>query len=289
MSKRSSGAAFPTRRIVSIDVNVIRNRAGLDALRARSASLAFVPTMGGLHEGHASLIRLGREHAEQVIASIYVNPLQFAPDEDFARYPRSLAADLELLEQAGASAVFVPDDKLLSIAEQRTFVAPSALAEDLCGRFRPGHFRGVATIVLKLLNLVRPDQLVMGKKDLQQLTIVGEMLTDFCLDTTLIAAPIVREADGLAMSSRNRYLSAAERAQAAELHRALERVARSPSPQRDLSYAQESLSASGWRVDYLEIRDLDTLGDPRPGRAQVVLGAAWLGVTRLIDNLETSA
>lgn len=270
-------------------MNVIYDRAGLAELRARSPSLVFVPTMGGLHEGHASLVRLGREHAERVVASIYINPLQFGPDEDFARYPRSLEADLELLERAGAAAVFVPDDALLSISSQRVYVAPSPLADDLCGRFRPGHFRGVATIVLKLLNLVRPDKLVLGKKDLQQLVIIREMLADFCLDTDLIAAPIVREADGLAMSSRNRYLNAAERQRATELHQALARIALSREPERELELAREQLGQSGWRVDYLEIRDSATLGAPRPGAPRAVLGAAWLGATRLIDNTEFGA
>lgn len=289
MSPRSSNGVSRPPRIVSTDVNVIEDRTGLDELRARSPSLAFVPTMGGLHEGHASLVRLGREHAEHVVVSIYVNPLQFGPDEDFARYPRSLDADLDLLEHAGATAAFVPDDALLSISSQRVYVAPSPLAEDLCGRFRPGHFRGVATIVLKLLNLVRPDKLVMGKKDLQQLTIIREMLADFCLATQLIAAPIVREADGLAMSSRNRYLSAAERQRAAELNQTLTRIAQSREPERELERARERLNQSGWRVDYLEIRDVATLGAPQPGAPRVVLGAGWLGTTRLIDNHELPA
>lgn len=289
MSTRSSNAVFPTPRTASIDVNVIHDRAALDELRAGSQSLAFVPTMGGLHEGHTALVRLGREHAAQAVASIYVNPLQFGPDEDFARYPRSLEADLELLERAGATAVFVPDDALLSVSHQRVYVAPSPLAEDLCGRFRPGHFRGVATIVLKLLNLVRPDKLVMGKKDLQQLTIIREMLADFCLDIDLVAAPIVREADGLAMSSRNRYLSAAERQRAAQLNQALMRIAQSRAPEREIEHAREELSHAGWRVDYIEIRDAATLGASRPHAPRVVLGAAWLGTTRLIDNIEFPA
>ena len=270
-------------------MDVIRDRAGLARLREQDKPLAFVPTMGGLHDGHASLVRLARTQAERVVASIYVNPLQFSPEEDYARYPRSLEADLEVLEKAGATAVFVPDDALLAIANQQVFVAPSSLADDLCGRFRPGHFRGVATIVLKLLNLVRPDQLVMGKKDLQQITIIREMLADFCLDIDLIAASIVREADGLAMSSRNRYLSAAERRRAPELHQALRAIAESQSPEREAAAVCDRLNAAGWRVDYVEIRDLATLGDTQPGHARVALGAAWLGATRLIDNIEFSA
>ena len=264
---------------------VIRDEAGLQALRRSAARLAFVPTMGNLHAGHASLIALARQHAETVLASIYVNPLQFGPNEDFARYPRSFERDLELLEAAGAQAVFAPDDALLGVSRQRVFVEPSPLADDLCGRFRPGHFRGVATIVLKLLHLVKPDLLILGKKDLQQFVIVREMLADLNLAIDLIGAPIVRDRDGLALSSRNQYLTAAERAEAPHLYRCLKAVAESAVPAQMLEATRTELENAGWRVDYVALRDADTLR-PTQGGHMVALGAAWLGSTRLIDNVE---
>lgn len=264
---------------------VIRDEAGLQGLRRSAARLAFVPTMGNLHAGHASLIALARQHADTVLASIYVNPLQFGPNEDFVRYPRSFERDIELVEAAGAQAVFAPDDALLGVSHQRVFVEPSPLADDLCGQSRPGHFRGVATIVLKLLHLVKPDVLILGKKDLQQFVIVREMLADLNLAIDLIGAPIVRDRDGLALSSRNQYLTAAERAEAPHLYRCLKAVAESAAPAQMLETTRKELENAGWRVDYVALRDADTL-QPIQGGRLVALGAAWLGSTRLIDNVE---
>lgn len=267
-------------------MQVIRDIASLRRFRAGAGHAAFVPTMGNLHAGHLSLLALAREHADGVVASIYVNPLQFGPDDDFARYPRSFERDIELLEAAGAAAVFAPDDALLNIHQQRVFVEPSALAQDLCGRFRPGHFRGVTTIVLKLLHLVAPDVLVLGKKDLQQLTIVREMLEQLNLPVKLLGAATLRAADGLALSSRNQYLSAAERAEAPRLYRCLQAVASAPEPQAAAGAAEAELASAGWKVDYIAVRDARTLAEPASGAPLVVLAAAWLGSTRLIDNVE---
>lgn len=267
-------------------MQVVGDRAGLRQIRAACRRLAFVPTMGNLHGGHLSLIKFARQQADAVIASIYVNPLQFGPNEDFARYPRSLERDLELLETAGADAVFAPDDALLDIARQRVFVEPSPLAQDLCGYFRPGHFRGVATIVLKLLHLVAPDVLVLGKKDLQQLTIVREMLEQLNVPVELLGAETIRAADGLALSSRNQYLSAAERAEAPHLYRCLRMAAAAPDRKKAAQSARRELEGAGWKVDYIAVRDAKTLAEPATDAHLVVLGAAWLGATRLIDNVE---
>lgn len=267
-------------------MQVLRDCASLRQIRAACRRLAFVPTMGNLHAGHLSLVDLARQHADAVIASIYVNPLQFAPNEDFARYPRSFERDIELLKTAGANAVFAPDDALMDIARQCVFVEPSSLAQDLCGRFRPGHFRGVATIVLKLLHLVAPDLLVLGKKDLQQLTIVREMLEQLNLPVELLSAETIRDADGVALSSRNRYLSTAERAEAPHLYRCLRAVADAADPTRAAEAARQELESAGWKVDYITVRDAKTLAEPAAGAPLVALGAAWLGTTRLIDNVQ---
>lgn len=269
-------------------MQVIRDAIGLRAYRAANARLAFVPTMGNLHAGHAALVALAREQAARAIASIYVNPLQFGPNEDFSRYPRSFDRDVALLEAAGADAVFAPDDALLNISRQQVFVEPSALAQDLCGAFRPGHFRGVATIVLKLLHLVAPDLLVLGRKDLQQLVIVREMLAQLNLAVELIAAATVRDADGLALSSRNQYLSAVERAEAPRLYRCLRSVAAAAQVQGAAQMARQELEGAGWKVDYIAVRDAYSLAEPSAGKPAVVLGAGWLGSTRLIDNVEFS-
>lgn len=285
MWRRLKTANFRAPNTAFSGMLILRDEADLQGLRRSAARLAFVPTMGNLHAGHASLIALARQHADTVLASIYVNPLQFGPNEDFARYPRSFERDLELLEAAGAQAVFAPDDALLGVSQQRVFVQPSPLAEDLCGQFRPGHFRGVATIVLKLLHLVMPDVLILGKKDLQQFVIVREMLGDLNLAIDLIGAPIVRDRDGLALSSRNQYLTAAERAEAPHLYRCLKAVAESAAPAQMLEPIRKELETAGWRVDYVALRDADTL-KPMQGGRLVALGAAWLGSTRLIDNVE---
>ncbi len=261
--------------------------------RARGAGrLAFVPTMGNLHEGHLSLVRIARGCADRVAASIFVNRLQFAPSEDFDRYPRTFAADCEKLAAEGVDLVFAPDEAVLYPEPQGYIVEPPAVANELEGAFRPRFFHGVATVVLKLFNCVQPAVAVFGKKDYQQLMIVRGMVRQLNMPIQIVAGETVREPDGLAMSSRNHYLSAAERAEAPRLHRVLSEMrARVQSGERDyeaLCAARGSeLAAAGWKPDYLEVRRQIDLAPPRAeDRGLVILVAARLGSTRLIDNLE---
>jgi pantoate--beta-alanine ligase len=262
-------------------------------------SVALVPTMGNLHAGHLDLIKLAKQQATCVVVSIFVNPLQFGANEDLANYPRTLAADCEKLQAAGANIVFVP-----SVAEmypdfdgqdlkQSITVQLPAVANDLCGASRPGHFAGVATVVLKLFNLVQPQLAVFGKKDYQQLFVIREMVKQFNLAIAILAADTVREPSGLAMSSRNGYLSSAEKAQASQLHAELvsvcEQIKQQGHSANFLSLEQAAtmnLQRQGWQVDYVAIRAASNL---QAASAQdsdlVVLAAAKLGTTRLIDNL----
>ena len=248
-----------------------------------AGTLAFVPTMGNLHDGHLALLRLARRHSPRVAASIFVNRLQFGPNDDFERYPRSLAADCAKLEAEGVELLFAPDEAAMYPEPQQVVVEPPPMAEELEGRFRPGFFRGVATVVLKLFNCVQPRVAVFGKKDYQQLLVVRAMVRQLDLPIEIVAGETVREADGLALSSRNGYLSAAERAEAPRLQRALREVAAGGSA----AEASRRLAAAGWSPDYVEVRRRADLAAPRPGdRELVALGAARLGGTRLIDNLE---
>ena len=265
-------------------MRVVRDLAALRSAVSAAGSVAFVPTMGSLHEGHLSLVRLARARARSVVVSIFVNRLQFAPSEDFDRYPRTLEADCRLLEAEGTELVFAPDETVLYPVPQAFFVQPPPVAEDLEGRFRPGFFRGVATVVLKLLNCVQPAYAIFGKKDYQQLLLVREMVSQLNLPVEIVAGETVRESDGLAMSSRNAYLSPAERAEAPRLYRTLQAVA-AGSQSGDEAVA--ALAAAGWKPDYIEIRRRRDLALPTSAQdARVVLGAAWLGATRLIDSLE---
>ncbi|HEU4922914.1 MAG TPA: pantoate--beta-alanine ligase, partial [Burkholderiales bacterium] len=246
--------------------------------RALPRDLGFVPTMGNLHEGHLSLVRLARRHASAVAVSIFVNRLQFLPSEDFDRYPRTFERDCALLEREGVEFVFAPDEAVLYAEKQFVRVHPGPLGEELEGRFRPGFFEGVATVVLKLLNCVQPRAAVFGKKDYQQLIVVRALVRQLDLPVEIVAGETVREADGLAMSSRNAYLSAAERAEAPRLHRLLEEVV---SGGLSTDQALNRLLAAGWKPDYVEVRrrlDLSPAGSGDPER--VVLGAARLGATR---------
>ncbi len=262
--------------------------------RRPGARVALVPTMGALHEGHARLLRVARQTAGsgQVVASIFVNPLQFAPGEDLDRYPRTLENDLRLCEEEGVDVVFAPTaDEVYPGGEPLVTVDPGPGGTVLEGAYRPGHFRGVLTVVAKLFGLTRPDLAVFGEKDYQQLVLVRRMSRDLCLGVEVVGAPTVREPDGLALSSRNRFLGPEERRHAAALSRAL-RAAQSgapygPSAARDAALAE--LAGEPVEVDYLEIRtpDLGEIGDgdlhgPRDAR---VLVAARVGATRLIDNL----
>jgi len=274
-------------------MQVIHTAAELRAALAGQTGTAFVPTMGNLHAGHVSLVKLAQQHGSPVVASIFVNPLQFGAGEDFERYPRTLAADCEKLDSAGCDLMFAPDvAEMYPVPQTFTVQPPDSLAHDLCGAFRPGHFSGVATVVLKLFNLVQPRVAVFGKKDFQQLRVIQELVTQFNLPIDIVAGDTLREADGLALSSRNAYLGASERIQASQLQRELAAVvAAVQGGERDFEVlaarAGRHLKMAGWRVDYVALRDAATLHAPTPASTQlVVLGAAWLGSTRLIDNLD---
>lgn len=283
----------------------------IDALRAHlqgADKAAFVPTMGNLHDGHLALMRLAASHGAPVVASIFVNRLQFAPGEDFERYPRTFEADADKLRAAGVDVLFAPDEQVLyPVPQQYRVQPPPALADILEGHFRPGFFNGVCTVVLKLLNCVQPAVAVFGRKDYQQLLVVRGMVEQLALPVSIVAGDTLREADGLAMSSRNGYLSAAERAEAPRLHATLRevasRVARLSEERRTTAFespagaietieheAAAALDAQGWAVDYVAVRrSADLLapdaGDLRTGAPLVVLAAARLGTTRLIDNI----
>ena len=267
-----------------------------DQLRGQLRT-AFVPTMGNLHEGHLSLMRLARKHGDPVVASIFVNRLQFGPNEDFDKYPRTFAADIEKLEKEGVYVLFAPTEKDLYPEPQEFRVQPPTdLGNTLEGEFRPGFFNGVTTVVLKLFSCVQPRVAVFGKKDYQQLMIIRNMARQFALPTEIIAAETYRAEDGLALSSRNSYLSEAERAEAPLLYQALQTVAEAVrGGNLDVSLLEKTsmnqLAARGWKPDYVSIRkriDLQppTAGDLAQKEPLVVLAAAKLGVTRLIDNLE---
>ncbi len=271
--------------------------ADISSLRARlrhESSIAFVPTMGSLHEGHLSLVRLAQQEADFVVVSIFVNRLQFAPGEDFDRYPRALADDCELLENHGANMVFAPGEKDLYPVPQQFMLEPPPVANILEGEFRPGFFRGVATVVLKLLNIVQPQAVVFGKKDYQQLHIMRELVRQLNLPVEIVAGETVRAPDNLASSSRNRYLTNEERAESARLYQVLLQVKRGiENSNRNFRELEENakklLREHRWNIDYIAVRHRDTLAPPRKEDENlVILGAARLGKTRLIDNLEIS-
>lgn len=274
-------------------MQVVHTAAELRTALAGQSGTAFVPTMGNLHAGHVSLVELARQHGHPVVASIFVNPLQFGAGEDFERYPRTLDADCDNLSGAGCDLVFAPDvAELYPVPQTFSVLPPESLANDLCGAFRPGHFSGVATVVLKLFNLVQPRVAVFGKKDFQQLFVIRELVRQFNLPVEIVAGETLREPSGLALSSRNGYLGEAERIQASQLQNQLAAlVAAIQSGERDFEAlchtASRHLKMAGWRVDYVALRDADTLQPPTPASSRlVVLGAAWLGSTRLIDNLD---
>jgi len=263
-------------------MQILRDIASLR--RALPREVAFVPTMGNLHEGHLSLVRLARRHAPRVAVSIFVNRLQFLPGEDFERYPRTFGRDCALLESEGVDFLFAPDESVLYPEKQQVRVRAGPLGEDLEGKFRPGFFDGVATVVLKLCNCVQPRAAVFGKKDYQQLMVMRALARQLDLPLEIVAGETVREPDGLAMSSRNAYLSAAERAEAPRLYRVLREIA---SGKASAGEAARNLSQSGWNPDYVEVRRRRDLAPAQPGdRELVALAAARLGQTRLIDNLE---
>lgn len=261
--------------------------------RREAGSVAFVPTMGNLHEGHLALVREAAKRADKVVVSIFVNRLQFGQGEDFDRYPRTLEQDAAKLAGEGVAVLFAPSEQELypRVAQQYN-VEPPNLQNELCGAFRPGHFRGVATVVAKLFNIVEPDYACFGKKDYQQLAILQGMAADLNFRVEIVPVDIGRAADGLALSSRNQYLSEAERKQAPQLYRELQAIARAvENGNRDYAALEQQAAANlkqaGWQVDYVEIRHAGNLQIAHVGDNKlVVLAAARLGNTRLIDNVE---
>ncbi len=273
-------------------------RAAVAGFRRRGLRVGFVPTLGNLHEGHLSLIDLARGRgAGAVVASIFVNPLQFGPQEDFAAYPRTFEEDCAALIGRGTELLFAPALEVMYPGDQAaaTRVEVPGLSTILCGHFRPVHFGGVTTVVSRLFNMVQPDLAVFGEKDYQQLVIIRKMARDLAFPIEIVPGPTVREADGLAMSSRNRYLSAAEREVAPELQRTLQAAAAAVAAgERPLAAieerAQGRLEAAGFRPEYVAVRDAATLAEPTPDqRRLIVLAGAWLGKTRLIDNVAVDA
>ena len=267
--------------------------AGLRGALKNAGKVALVPTMGNLHEGHIALMTRARSHADTVVATIFVNRLQFRPGEDFEKYPRTFAADCEKLAGAGVDHLFAPTEAEMYPHPQGYHVVPPAEHDGILdGEFRPGHFRGVATVVMKLFQIARPQVALFGKKDFQQLMVIRSMAADFNLPIEIVGGETVRAPDGLALSSRNGYLSASERAEAPRLNRVLTKVVEAiRAGNTDFMglerLAQADLAAAGWSPDYVAIRkSLDLQLPAAHESGLVVLGAARLGSTRLIDNLE---
>lgn len=272
---------------------ILETRRAIREARGLGRSIGLIPTMGALHEGHASLFRLARHDCGFVAVSIFVNPTQFGPNEDFSRYPRTLNSDLQVCSAEKVDLVFAPGPAEIFPEGYRTFVEVGKLGDYLCGPSRPGHFRGVATVVLKLLNIVQPDRAYFGQKDAQQARIIRQLVCDLNIPTEIVVGPTVREADGLALSSRNRYLGPTERKQAAALFESLREIRqRVDGGERDAAVLRTILAdrlraIPGATVDYAEIVDAETLSPcdrlTRPALAAI---AVKLGGTRLIDNIE---
>ncbi|MEZ5499345.1 MAG: pantoate--beta-alanine ligase [Steroidobacteraceae bacterium] len=261
--------------------------------RSEGHRIAFVPTMGNLHAGHRSLLELAARLGDRFVASIFVNPMQFGPNEDFAHYPRTPDADASMLAEAGCDLMFIPDvaEMYPNGPENATRIEVPELSGILCGEFRPGHFQGVATVVAKLFNIVDPDTAIFGMKDYQQLTVIRRMVADLCMPVQIVGAPTVRESDGLAMSSRNQYLTADERALAPGIHHELQRAAarllRGDSIDQVQSDGAAALADHGFSVEYFAVRRaLDLMPASASDHELAVLTAARLGKARLIDNVE---
>ncbi len=284
--------ALPARMDTVTSVAAVREQ--VRKWRAEGLRIAFVPTMGNLHPGHVSLIEAARRHGQRFVASIFVNPMQFGPNEDFAHYPRTPREDERMLAAAGCNLMFMPNVSEIYPhgAERATRVEVPQLSRMLCGEFRPGHFEGVTTVVAKLFNIVQPDVAVFGEKDFQQLTVIRRMVEELCLPVQIVGAPTVRDADGLAMSSRNQYLSEAERRLAPQIFATLAAAARRlQGGDNDFASIEragvQTLESAGLRPDYFAIRQVGDLAPPAAHmRHLVVLTAAHLGKARLIDNLQ---
>jgi pantoate--beta-alanine ligase len=277
---------------MKILTTIAETRATVRVVKAGGNRLGFVPTMGALHEGHLSLVRLAKEHSDVVAVSIFVNPTQFGPNEDFSRYPRTFARDREMLEVEGVNLLFAPSVEEMYLNGAATFVNVEGLSERLDGVSRPGHFRGVTTVVSKLLNIVTPDIAVFGQKDAAQVAIIKRMVRDMNLPVEIVVGPIVRESDGLAMSSRNAYLNPKQRKQALVLSRALQTVQARIAQGEVLSSrlvesAQLVFDAEPEvRVDYIAVVSCETLQPVESiAKGALVAVAAYVGNTRLIDNL----
>jgi pantoate--beta-alanine ligase len=269
----------------------------LEGTRGRAPRLivGLVPTMGALHQGHEKLMQIARSECDLLAVSIFVNPLQFGPSEDYGRYPRPLPQDLQVCERNGVDLVFSPTVEEIYPLPQLTFIEVTRVGDHLCGKFRPGHFRGVATVVMKLLGIVQPQRAYFGEKDLQQLMIIRRMVADLNVDVTIVGVPTVREPDGLALSSRNKYLNPEERKAAPELYRSLQEAARrihagDHDMARVREYALSMLAESPLiRVEYFEIVDPDELQPLSTMNGPVrIASAIWIGTTRLIDNISAS-
>jgi pantoate--beta-alanine ligase len=274
-------------------MDIIHSAAALRERLEREPNNVFVPTMGNLHEGHIELIRIAQPRAACTVVSIFVNRLQFGPREDYDRYPRTLPVDSAKLEDVGVDVVFAPDEKEIYPEPQTFVVEPSDLQHILEGAHRPGHFRGVATVVLKLFNLVRPHSAIFGKKDYQQYLVLRDMVKQFALPIEIFPAETVRAPDGLALSSRNAYLTAEEREEAPRLYRVLRdaqrEIARGARDYQRIELdAMGELARHGWKPDYVAVRRQADLQPPQNGDALVVVTAARLGRTRLIDNVEVT-
>ncbi len=266
-------------------------QAALTPVRLARKTIGFVPTMGNLHEGHLTLVKEAKNYCDVVVVSIFVNPTQFGAGEDFETYPRTLEADSNLLAEAGCDVIFAPSvQQMYGISPQLTTVQVDDIANDLCGKNRPGHFTGVATVVTKLFNMVQPNAAFFGEKDWQQLAVIRHLTTDLCFSIDIVGVPIVRDEHGLALSSRNGYLSASEKHTATELYKTLNNIEQSiQSGNTDLNailqQGRDQLTAQGFEVDYLEVRTPDLQPVTHLDQDIVALVAAKLGTTRLIDNL----
>ena len=271
-------------------MRIVRSPDDLRAALDGAHGTAFVPTMGNLHRGHLALIGEARRLGGPVVASVFVNRLQFGAGEDFERYPRTLDDDAQALAATGCDLLYAPDEAAIYPHAQTVLVQPPVEAAQLCGAHRPGHFAGVLTVVCKLFNMVQPAVAVFGEKDLQQLWLIRQMTTQLALPIRIVGHPTERDADGLALSSRNRYLSDVERAQAPQLFAALcgvrDAIRRGEAAEDAAMAAASGLRDAGWEVDYVEVRDAHSLREPTPDTMTwAVLAAARLGATRLIDNV----
>ncbi|RXS42592.1 pantoate--beta-alanine ligase [Idiomarina sp. 29L] len=274
-------------------MKVLKSLQALREWRSAQQQVALVPTMGNLHDGHLQLVKNALQHCDTVVVSIFVNPMQFGPNEDLDSYPRTLEADCSALETLGVSAVFTPtvNDVYPRGLEQQTKVSVPGISDILCGASRPGHFEGVATIVCKLFNMVQPQVAVFGEKDYQQLQVIRLMTQDLSLPVDVVGVPTQREASGLALSSRNGYLTAEEKTQATALYKSLQDAKAGLEREEDFeqveSQAVQQLGKAGFKVDYFSIRNADDL-QPASEKDEkwVILAAAFLGKTRLIDNLQ---